>query len=558
MAAELSPPGGSPRRLPSVHPRGSALVNPRGPTSVHPSPVGLIALGGAGSTALAVSTWWIGAVPTGWRPPPSGERVALYVLGYLGLAAVLASWLLLGRRLLTAAARPTPRALTAYLLACAAPLLGAAPFGRDLWAYAAQGEVVAHGLDPYTAGPAAVPGAFTAEVSGRWVHSPSPYGPVWLRLSQLGSWASHGHPTLAALLLRLPAFLALLACAWAVRRLAYALGGKLATGLWLGVASPLTIVLGVGGGHNDLPMLALALVGLALATRRGLPSLAAGAAVAAVGVLVKSPAAIAVAFAVPVWLHARGTRIDPRRVATAVAVAVVAAVATIAAGTAATGLGLGWTKQVNADAQWVSWLSLPSAIGMLINVAGGDPAKAVDATMRACRTAGEELTVLLLVGSWLLALRRLGDLAGRVRPAGDGAGPVRAAGERSRPPGRSDGNEHAEPDRRRVLGWLAAALGVAAVLAPSVQPWYYAWALAVAGLVVTGRRTLALLSAVAVVFPVMITPSGFGYESSWPAVPMLAGALALGWWVCSAPHHDDADHARAEMRADDRTQLGHV
>lgn len=507
MAAELSPQSSPPRPFSAAHPTGPYAVQR------------LTLLGAAGSALLTVCSWWVGAVPAAWRLPPTAARIPVYLACYLGLAAVLASWLLLGRRLLHDHGA-TPRDLARYVVACAVPLLGAAPFGRDLWAYAAQGNVVAHGLDPYTAGPAAVPGAFTAEVSGRWVHSPSPYGPVWLRLSQLGTWASDGHPTVAALLLRLPAFAALLACVWAVHRLAGALGGRLAVGLWLGVASPLTIVLGVGGGHNDLPMLALGLVGLAVAARPGLMSLAVGAAIAAVGVLVKSPAAIAVAFTVPVWLHGTGAQIDLRRICVACATALAAALVTVGALTAATGLGFGWTKQVNADAQWVSWLSLPSGFAMLLHtVTGSQDLKAVDATMRDCRTAGEVLTVLVLVAAWLLALR---------------------------------GN------RRAVLGWLAVAFGVAALLAPSVQPWYYAWALAVAGLVVAGRRALVVLAAVALVFPVMITPSGYGYESSWPAVPMLAGALLACWWALSAAHHDDTDHTGAEVRADDRAQLGDV
>jgi alpha-1,6-mannosyltransferase len=484
-------------------------------------PSRLIVLGGSGAAVMAGTTWQVAALPVHASVLSTPARVPLYVLFYLGLAAVLGAWLLLGRGLLRGG-RPTPAVLYAFVAACAVPLLASAPFGRDLWAYAAQGHLVRHGLDPYTHGPSATPGPFTAEVSGRWIDSASPYGPLWLRLSQFGAWASGGHPTVAALLLRVPAVLGLLAAVWSVRVLATRLGGRLAAGLWLGLASPLTTVLGVGGGHNDLLMLGLALAGVAIASRPGLPALAAGAAVAALAIMVKSPAAIAVAFTVPVWLRANGHPITVPRVVRSCLVAVVAAAVAVGAVTAATGLGFGWTKQVNADAQWVSWLSLPSAIAMLAKaVSGSGDVKSVDDTLRACRTAGEVLTVVIVVVAWLLALRTA--------------------------------------RRAAVLGWFAAALGAAAVLAPSVQPWYYAWGLAVAGLVRLPRVALVALAAVALVFPVMITPSGYGYESSWPALPMLAGAVGLAWWALRSPPHDhDADHAGPEVRTDDSAEFGHV
>jgi alpha-1,6-mannosyltransferase len=494
-----------------------------------PRPAPLLALAGAGATLLAVSSWWLAALPGGWTGPgPLGwlprNGALAHLLSYLGLAALTVAWLLLGRMLLRTAGPVPVAAVRRFVLAAATPLLGAAPFGRDLWAYAAQGNVLRHGLDPYTYGPAAVPGAFTDEVSARWIASTSPYGPLWLRLSQAADWLTGSHPTLAALVLRLPAFAGLLLCLWAVPVLAAALGGRAAPGLWLGAAGPLVVVLGIGGGHNDLLMLGLALAGLAIATCRGVPALATAAVLTGLAVMVKSPAAIAVAFTVPVWLHANRDAPTLRRVVAASATAIACAAAAVAIVTAATGLGFGWTKQVNADAQWVSWLSLPSAVSMLAKAAAGEGVKAVDGTLRTCRNVGEVLAVLVLVAAWLLAIRA------RQRVA--------------------------------VLGWLAVAFGAAALLAPSVQPWYYAWGLAVAGLVPLGRRTLVLLTAAGLAFPVLITPSGYGYESDWRALPILAGALlvsalAIGT-VHSAADDDGPDHAGAEVRADDGAEFGHI
>ncbi|HEY3737247.1 MAG TPA: polyprenol phosphomannose-dependent alpha 1,6 mannosyltransferase MptB [Jatrophihabitans sp.] len=464
----------------------------------------LLAVTGAGSAAMAVASWWCAAIQAG-----RDTNTAAFVLFYIGLAAVIGAWLLLGRHVLAGACGA--RTVTRYALAGAVPLLGAAPFGRDLWAYAAQGNLVRHGIDPYTHGPSAVPGVFTAQVSPRWLDSASPYGPIWLRISHLGVDVSASHPVIAVLLLRLPAMLGLLLCLWALPRLAErfrtTIGagtpgtgtpgtgtpgtGTPGTGLWLGAASPLTVVLGVGGGHNDLFMLGLVLAGCAVATRGGERMLALGAAIVALGVLVKSPAAIGLAFTVPLYLHANRLDRSVKNVVRACAVAVVSAAAVIVLASLACGLGHGWTSQVNSDSQWISWLSLPSALVLFGRlVSGASPLKHLDGTLRGFRTGGEVLTVVAVVALWFVAISRL-------------------------------------KDGRTQLACLSAALGAAALLAPSVQPWYYCWGLALAGFVVTRRVVLWLLAAVGVLFPIMIMPSGSGMESDWRAFPVIAAALLL-------------------------------
>ncbi len=492
----------------------------------------VVALAGTGGALMAAASWWVAATPVRFahdRPGPFGwfpaHGVVPFAAFYLGLATLCIAWLALGRAVLRAGRTTDARRLHRFLAAAGAPFLLAAPFGRDLWAYAAQGNVLAHGLDPYRRGPAAVPGSFTAEVSGRWVHSPSPYGPLWLRLSQFADWLSGGHPTVAALLLRLPAAAGLAMCAWALGELARRaqVAPRLTTSLWLGLASPLTLVLGLGGGHNDLIMVGLAACGLAVAARPGPGMLACGAALATTAVLVKSPAAVVVAFTVPVWLSANGYGRRLRPALAATAVAGVTGAATVGAGSAAALLGLGWTRQVNADAQWVSWLSLPSGVGMFVHAVDGTPLKAVDTVMRACRNVGEALAVAVLVGLWLLAVR-----AARTAAA---------------------------------LGLLATALGATALLAPSVQPWYYCWGLLLAGLAVTGRSALSVLAAVGLMFAVMITPDGFGLESGPWAPLIVAASVAVCWFALrrvSSPDDDRADHSGPEVRTDDRSELGHV
>lgn len=467
---------------------------------------------------------------------------------YLGLAAMTGAWLELGRRVLRItradcapdADRPpdaashatvaliegSPATLRRYVLGCCVPFLFAAPFGRDLWAYAAQGNLVRHGIDPYAHGPAALPGAFTDEVSRRWLHTSAPYGPLWLQISHGIDTVAGQHVLAAAVLLRLPAFAGLLLWLWALPHLARRFDGgtgrRAAAALWLGAASPLTIVLGLGGGHNDLLMIGLIVAGLALATGRSFGSLALAGAVIAVGVMVKSPAAIAVAFAVPIWLTANRRAPTLRHVLVACSAALGGAAAIALVVTVASGLGTGWTHQVNTAAPWVSWLSLPSAAVMLGKLLTGNlrELKAVDGALQLARTIGEALAVAVSAALWFLALRRAS------------------------------------------LACLAVALGAVALLAPSVQPWYYCWALALAGLVVRSGRLLIALAAVSIAFPVMITPSGVGLESSLAAIPIIAGAAALAWFSMrapvSTPDDNGPDHTRTQVRADDRPQLGNV
>jgi hypothetical protein len=453
------------------------------------NPRALPVAAGLGAALIAAASWSVAAVPVAWHPEHHAVGTVAY---YVGLVLLGGSWLVLGRRLLSDTGAPSSRRLAQrFALIGPAPMLAAAPFGRDLWAYAAQGHLVGTGRDPYHSGPAAAPGRFASEVSARWLHTPAPYGPLWLRFSQSAAWVAHGHPIVAALVLRVPAYIGLILCCWAVGALSARFRGAAGVALWLGTASPLMSVLGVGGGHNDLLMLGLALAGLALATRPGFGALAAAAALASVGALIKSPAAIVVAFTVPVWLAARGEAPTRRHVVGAVTTALAAAAATVSALTALTGLGFGWVTKVNSDAHWVSWLSLPSAAAMLGKwVTGDGHSRGVDDTLRACRTVGEVVAVVALVLLWLVAVRRA-------------------------------------PERRAVVGLLALALGVAAVLGPSVQPWYYLWALTVAGLAVRDRRGLVALATVPVAFTVMITPSGKGWESDWRAPLVVLGGVAV-------------------------------
>ena len=84
-----------------------------------------------------------------------GAIVAFVVL-LVGLAAVVRAWIAL---------RPRPGAdrLSGWVLAIwSAPMMLAAPlFSRDAYSYAAQGNLVRLGIDPYAFGPGAITNIFS-------------------------------------------------------------------------------------------------------------------------------------------------------------------------------------------------------------------------------------------------------------------------------------------------------------------------------------------------------------------------------------------------------------
>lgn len=300
---------------------------------------GFLGAGLLGSALLTVGGYGVGAPPDRLDVPLALPMCAAGVLLLLG-----AWWPL--------------RDTTARTVLIAAglwslPLLVAAPmFSRDLYAYAGQAQLVLSGLDPYLDGPSAAPGPLADEVDDVWIDTPSPYGPVFLRLAAGVVAVTGERPLPAAFGLRLLAVLGIALLAWGLVRLAPTYGVPVGRALWLGVANPLVLLHGVAGGHNDLLMLGLLVAGLALAPA----SVAGAAAVITLGALVKAPAALGLLF---VPLLAAGTRWRN---------AVTAGVAAAATGlvlTAVTGLGWAWLSTLDAGQARRSLLSVTTGLGVL-------------------------------------------------------------------------------------------------------------------------------------------------------------------------------------------------
>ncbi|HXZ62386.1 MAG TPA: polyprenol phosphomannose-dependent alpha 1,6 mannosyltransferase MptB, partial [Acidimicrobiales bacterium] len=161
------------------------------------------------------------------------------------------------------------RRVVLVMVVWALPLLLAPPlFSRDVYTYAAQGEMMSHHINPYSYGPdvlGATP--FNGMADSIWSGAESPYGPVFLGFDGLLDQAS-GHHILADLvLLRLLAVAGVALVVAATPTLARALKHDPAHAVLIGAGSPLVLLSLVAGDHNDALMAGLLVAGLAVAKR---------------------------------------------------------------------------------------------------------------------------------------------------------------------------------------------------------------------------------------------------------------------------------------------------
>lgn len=469
----------------------------------------------------------MGAVPIYFRHG-STPIVSLFPIGalvprllfYVGLTALSLAWLQLGRLTLRSAPGTGWRALRRIALRWAAPLVFAIPLAsRDLWAYAAQSQLMVHHLNPYSLGPSALPGAFSVEVSHRWVDTPAPYGPLWLLTGKLMADGIGQHVGMTVAALRLLAVIGLVLLTYAVGPLADRAGGRRNVAIWLIIANPLTLIMGLGGGHNDLLMVGLMAAGLAIVTGPGsvLRSLVLGTGVLTLAVAVKSPSAVALAFAVPLWLiHAPSGQAARAKRGTGYAITIVGfgSVGLFTVITLISGLGLGWVKQVNSSASVVSWMSLPTFAAIIWDLITGHLHNILklDAQMSDFRTAGTVISIMLLAALWLVAMRPFRS---------------RLTGSRLIPWSASGSPASGSPAPRWSLSrdaWmlLAIALLTVVLLGPSVQPWYFIWALSIAGAARLPRRAVSVIAGLSLGMVAMVRPNGVGLQMN-PFVALILG-----------------------------------
>jgi Glycosyltransferase family 87 len=249
----------------------------------------LIALAAAGGESFLISTppgsfpAWItgplgGLADTIGRP----EFLTLVLLMWLTYAAVIVA----GRRVRPVLALSVVAALHLTFL-LAPPLMS-----TDVFSYVDYARLGAiHGLNPYLHTPFASPGdAVYPFVGEKWRHTPTAYGPLFTLISYPlahlsvpnAVWAMKGLAALASV-----------ACVGLVWRCSRLLGRDgLRPALLIGL-NPMLLVYAVGGGHNDLLMIALMLgaVALAIAERDRLAGIGVVAAAT-----IKAPAVVMLPF----------------------------------------------------------------------------------------------------------------------------------------------------------------------------------------------------------------------------------------------------------------------
>lgn len=400
-----------------------------------------------GNPAVRTAWWWVAAGVLGLVLVAAGvvfDTVGMLeadaswwraILTVPGSAVLLLAWWRLRGRV----ARPgVVLAIWSATVALVPPL-----HSRDVYSYAAQGWLVAHGLDPYVV-PSGDAGQAGLLVGQHWAATTSVYPPLALELFGGVSVLFRADLWWTALGMRLPNLVAIAVLAVVLPGLARRVGVDSRTALWAGLLNPLVIVQWVGGGHNDAVMVALLAVAFLAAhdaAWRGYRGMLLGGAVTGLAMGVKQSAAVAGLAVVALAWQAALPRLEPRRrtwpalilragAAGAVALLVFLGISL------ATGLGLGWRHPTagspldavsNAPLSWLAWLA-----------------------RLAWPTAPQAITPLLTAVSAGLVLAALGWLAVRHGPRPpDGAG--------------------------RPWTLAVGALLAFAVLGPALQPWYLTW-----------------------------------------------------------------------------------
>ncbi len=452
------------------------------PGSARPRPaiglrgVALIGLGGA--VALAWGAWRVGALSdrrsrlrwldgapvVGAVPLPS--RVLAYGLWGLGVGLLSLAWVLLRRRSVTSGHGLTVGVVAAIAALWMLPLLLAPPMGsRDVYSYVAHGELAAQGLDPGEVAPAGL-GLTSPVLQGVdpvWRNVVSAYGPLNTGVSEATVRLAGHDIERSVILWRLVAIGGVALMGVGVVALARSGGRDPVDALVLAVAGPLTVVQLVGGPHNEALMAGLLACGLALGTTRsGRWSWVAGVAVCGLGAAVKAPALLGAVYLG--WTQPGPNATLPARFArTLIAGAI--SLFVLAACSLLTGVGWGWVGGLSAGSNVTSLLSVSTTLGLVV--------------------------------AWVLQQpTRLGTVVTGVRDVFLAASLAVAGVLMWRTP-------------KLGLAGLAGALLALAVLSPAVHPWYLAWCLPFAAVVLAGRRAPWAM-AIAVVAAASTRPMGGG------------------------------------------------
>ncbi|MBU2670650.1 polyprenol phosphomannose-dependent alpha 1,6 mannosyltransferase MptB [Actinoplanes bogorensis] len=473
-----------------------------------PRPAVVRYAGLAGSVSLALAAW-LGGATNPWQPTITprtifaGENGVLLPVAWLaGTALLIAAWIV--------GLRVEKTARWAYVTAALwmLPLLAFLPLGSyDAYSYACQGWQQSAGLDPYGGGVDLLGCPWADAVAPTWRDAPAPYGPLFLVLAGVAAKTGTLTGTLAGL--RIIALLGVALIAVSLPVLARRGGVPVSRVVWLVLACPLVPIHLISGAHNDALMVGLMVAGLAVAVvgkRRAalLTGVLLGLAVA-----VKATAVVVVPFALLLLLDRRRRAAGPAivggdravdRAAAArqtekaderyfglragwrpAAVLVGGMVLATAAISLVSGRGLGWVTALSGSGVSVQWTSLPTAIGMTLELVGASGAVAVT------RIVGIVVLAVLLVRLWWRA------------------------------------------HERDALLYAGYALAATVLLAPVFHPWYAFWPLAV--LAATMRTKLNWLVVPCAVAAALCLPDGYNLALAVKAQGAVAMTVFLAWML---------------------------
>jgi hypothetical protein len=406
-------------------------------------------------------TWFFG------EPNQQGVTSTAFLL--FGLVAVYGGLVLLMRvwygmtRALTRRPGTPIKHLWLILGLWTVPLLLVAPiFSRDVFSYAAQGEMVSHHINPYNYGPFTLgAGPYVNPVDSLWLNAPAPYGPLFLMIDGFFATASLHNVLVTVIFLRLLAVAGVALIAWCIPKLARAYGREPGPIFLLTALNPLVLLTLIGSGHNDAIMVGLLLCGWTAAKTKH-PVW--GVVLCALAAAIKAPAGLGVLYIGWDWLGAGvpwRQRVRPVVTAGLITLGILAFLSIVS------GLGWGWVANLETPGTVRSWLAPTTAIGLglsgLLHSVGWHVS--TTAVLSGARVLG-----FTAAGAGALYLLKISDRIGALKA-------------------------------------LAISLLLFVVLGPVVQDWYLTWGLLLLAPVAIGRwRTLII--GVSVLSPFLGLPGG--------------------------------------------------
>jgi len=429
-----------------------------------------------------ISTWFFGEPTVSPTLAPGQTQLLLSIVStYGGLLLLMRCWLRLAQ-IVNVHPGATMKKLWRIFFVWSLPLLVAPPlFSRDIFSYAAQGEMTAHGLSPYLYGPFTLgSGPYVSPVDPLWGNAPAPYGPAFLWVDGTIDRIAR-HNQLATLVgLRLLEFAAIMLIGYAVTLLAKAMRRDPSEAFVLAALNPMMLIELVNGAHNDALMTALLVLGVALALRRRLVWATIATACAA---CVKAPAALGLAFIAWNWTPSPESwrqRVRPISVTTAVAAVVVGFWTVLA------GFGFGWVQNLFTNGNVRSWAAPATGVGLGLHLWLAHLGIATDLTHDLTISRVIAMSIALAFATWFFFTA----------------------------------------ERRGWVRSLAMALLLIVILGPVLQPWYLSWSLVLLAASYRGREHFWLLF-LTIIGPVIGLPGGKSLLSGLAAANPLLIALAL-------------------------------